>query len=247
MKGEKSGFLTAILHLAPYTLSGRNVCPDATVQCAADCLNTAGRGGIIQHGKRTNAIQRARIRRTRLFFDYRATFLLRLAEEIKRHCARARRFGLLPAVRLNGTSDIAWERIASYLFARFSDVTFYDYTKSESRMMEYLTRPYDTHTAYVRRWPDNYHLTFSRSESNAESCARILAAGGNVAAVFSTKRGAPLPDTWNGVRVIDGDISDLRFTDPRGVVVGLRAKGRARRPHDYDGKGFVLTASAGLA
>lgn len=233
-KGEKYGVLTAILHLAPEKVSGRNVCPHATAGCAAACLNTAGRGGIGLDENGLNAIQVARIRRTRYFQRDRASFLADLAREIESHVRVARKHGLTPAVRLNGTSDLPWERFAygdhPHIFAAFPDVVFYDYTKWPIRL-----RP------LVAGIP-NYSLTYSLAESNAETAGAALLAGVNVAAVFAVKRGAPLPSHYaiNGVltRVIDGDATDLRFRDPReavGVIVGLRAKGRAI----HDRTGFV--------
>lgn len=232
-KGEGYGYLTAILHLAPASLASWeeqriNVCPNASPQCIALCLNTAGRGGIFRKGETTNAIQDARIRKTREFFADRSAFLARLAKEIAAHVRRARRNGLRPAVRLNGTSDLAWEGFALTLFEDFPDVVFYDYTKSARRMQAYLAGDF----------PRNYSLTFSRSEENAEEVIAVLEAGGNVAVAFDTKRGARLPESWAGIPVLDGDITDLRFTDTRGAIVGLRAKGRGRRA-EYRG-GFVV-------
>ena len=66
-----------------------------------------------------------------------------------------------------------------------------------------------------------------------------LASGVNVAVVFNTRKGKALPTTWNSLPVIDGDAHDLRFLDPRtphGIIIGLRAKGRARK----DTSGFVV-------
>lgn len=244
VKGEGEGYLTAILHLAPFDLSGHNVCPWASKGCAAACLNTAGRGGIFRNGETTNAIQEARKRRTRMFFGDRPAFLAQLAREMRAHVKRAERHGLKPAVRLNGTSDLRWEKLAPELFAEFSDVAFYDYTKGVPRMVDYL----------AGRFPVNYSLTFSRSESNHAQAIEVLEAGGNVAVVFDTKRGRDLPELWKGFEVIDGDATDLRFLDPKpvrehidigaesvelvadGAVVGLRAKGRARN----DLSGFVV-------
>lgn len=225
-KGESHGVLTAILHLAPEKVSGRNVCPHATAGCAAACLNTAGRGGIGLDSNGLNTIQVARIRRTRYFQSNRTAFLNALALEIARHARIARKHGLIPAIRLNGTSDLPWERFPvagqPNIMAVFPDVTFYDYTKWPIRL-----RP------LVAGIP-NYSLTYSLAESNAQTAGAALLAGVNVAAVFAVKRGRPLPSHYaiNGVltRVIDGDATDLRFRDPAesiGVIVGLRAKGRA--------------------
>jgi hypothetical protein len=222
-KGRAQGWSTAVLHLAPHKLGGRgNVCPWASAECIAGCLNTAGRGGIGAgtleeiRAERTNVIQRARIRRTRLFFDGGADlFVSRLEQEIASHRRRAIRNGLRPAVRLNGTSDIQWEKVAPGTMERFSDVVFYDYTKA----------PYGRRPAELL--PSNYSLTMSYSGHNAADCRGALDMGRNVAIVFAVKRGAPLPQSYWGFDVVDGDKDDLRFLDPSPAIVGLRAKGRA--------------------
>lgn len=226
-KANGIDYLTAVLHLAPSDRAGRgNVCPMAD-SCAIGCLNTAGRGGIAldEHGE--NGIQRARIRRTRLYFDDRAAFMALLVADIDKLRRRAAKAGLRPAVRPNGTSDIRWETVPCIrdgipypsLMHAFPDVQFYDYTKIPNR----------------RGIPANYHLTFSLSATNDRAAATALANGLNVAAVFAVKRGAPLPATFAHRPVIDGDLSDHRFLDPAGVIVGLRAKGPAIR----DTSGFV--------
>jgi hypothetical protein len=227
-KGEKRGYYTAILHFAPHKLSGRNVCAHASPECIAACLNTAGRGGIGLDSDGLNVIQRARVRRTQFFTNDRAGFMAQLADEIAAHELRAIRHGLKCAVRLNGTSDIPWENVKCGAFANifemFPTVTFYDYTKFPERLR-----------AKVRNIP-NYSLTMSYSGHNASHCVEALNAGMNVAAVFSTRKGQPLPESASIVadrpfvaRVIDGDETDLRFLDPEGVIVGLRAKGRAKK------------------
>ena len=227
-KGNGLGYLTAILHLAPATLAGvGNLCPWASPGCIAGCLNTAGRGGIIKRGETTNAIQQARIRRTRWLRSDRDGFVARLRKEIAAHVRRAQRHGLKPAVRLNGTSDIPWERLAPEMFAEFPDVRFYDYTKASHRMFEQRNPG----------WPANYSLTFSRSEINGPEAVSVLRGGGNVAVVFRDG----LPDNWNGAPVVNGDAHDLRFLDPvGGFVVGLKAKGKARR----DSSGFVVASQS---
>lgn len=233
-KGRARGYSSAILHLAPASLSGHNVCRWATPGCRAGCLNTAGRGGIVKHGESTNAVQEARIKRTAWFFRARYAFLGQLLGEISTHVRRATAKGLIPVVRLNGTSDIPWESVKTVtgdtVLELFPTIQFYDYTKSVARVL-----------AYARgEMPANYHLTFSRSELNDADVRTVLSYGGNVAAVFSKA----LPAHWAGAAVVNGDADDLRFLDPAGVVVGLKAKGRARR----DTSGFVIpTARAIIA
>lgn len=213
-KGVKLGYLTAIQHFAPSKLSGVNVCDHATPQCIRFCLNKAGRGGIVKKGETTNAIQLARIERTKLFLDHPFVHHAQLIKEIGAHQRKALRLDLTPCVRLNGTSDIRWEEVASSVFWRFEDVQFYDYTKDFVRMQQYLTKS----------WPTkNYHLTFSRSELNDAQCEWVLEHGGSVAVVFQD-----VPNDWNGWVVTNGDDSDLRFLDHAGVI-GLSAKGKLRK------------------
>ena len=218
-KGVKYGWLSAIMHLAPSTSAGvGNMCPDASPECIRFCLNKAGRGGIFKKGEKTNAVQEARKWRTRYYASNPVDFFWDLDNEINRHASKASRLFLKPCVRLNGTSDIDWIKETAFhgsLFGRWTGVQFYDYTKSLDRMMEFLT---------AKDYPSNYHLTFSRSELNDDECETVLAHGGNVAAVFDA-----VPDSFRGRPVCNGDDSDLRFLDPRGVWVGLKAKGKLLR------------------
>jgi hypothetical protein len=224
-KGEKLGFMTFGIHLAPAKLSGFNVCPSASAGCAAACLNTAGMGVY-------STVQSARVAKTLFFFKERDAFMGQLIKEIGAAIRKAEKNGMKPAFRLNLTSDMAWEKIkfnGKTVFELFPKVNFYDYTKVVSRMTAFL----------AGELPKNYHLTFSRSESNHLATSAIMASGGNVAAVF---RGT-LPSHWNGKRVVSGDESDLRFKDKRGVVVGLVENRKAKK----DLTGFVLEPTKGGA
>lgn len=207
-KGQAFGYLSGILYLAPANLSGHEVCQFRTPGCSAVCLNTSGRGAF-------NSTQVARIKKTKALFDDRRAFEARLNKEIFNLKRSALRKGFEPCVRLNGTSDLDW----THIVAQNPDIQFYDYTKGVARMNDYLNG----------KLPKNYHLTFSLSENNLDKAKAILALGGNVAVVFNTKKGKPLPDNFHGFKIIDGDESDLRFLDEKGVVVGLRAKGKARK------------------
>ena len=166
MKGTEQGYLTSILHLAPANLSGYNVCPSASEGCRSACLNTAGRGGMIKVGETTNTIQQSRIRKTQYFFENRSAFLTQLAKEIRSAIRLAESHNLIPVFRLNGTSDIRWENYG--IIEQFPNHTFYDYTKLPNR----------------RNLPSNYHLTFSRSESNEHYVPMAFDNGMNVAVVF---------------------------------------------------------------
>lgn len=210
-KGEKKGYLTGILYLAPANSSGYQTCANASPGCIKACLNSAGRAAVFP------AILRARKRKTRELFADREAFVQRLAKDIRALERQAHRKNLTPCVRVNGTSDLPW--LALRMAEQFPHVQFYDYTK---------------HPKLWTRTRPNYHLTFSHSETNLADCLEVLAHGGNVAVVFAVKRGQPLPETWHGYPVHDGDVSDLRFLDARGVI-GVRAKGKARK----DCSGFV--------
>jgi hypothetical protein len=201
IKGQKRGYLTGILYLAPASSSGFNVCTSSTAGCRAACLNYSGRA------RAGTAIQDARVRRTRELFADRERFIQELSRDIERLVRRAKRQGMIPAVRVNGTSDLPWLALA--LAEKFPQVQFYDYTKHK--------RPWE-------RVKGNYHLTFSWSGENLQESIEALRHGVNVAVPFDVPRGGKLPSVWQGYKVVDGDLSDLRFLDPRGVVVGLRVK-----------------------
>ena len=214
-KGTKMGYLSFILHLAPSDLSGKNTCPKATPGCIAACLNTAGRGGMFKRGETTNMIQRARIRKTEYFFADRAAFMDDLASDIMRAVNYARKKGLIPVFRLNGTSDLSWEKYpvcgADNIFALFPTIQFYDYTKVLGRKVSHI---------------ENYHLTFSKADGNDADVAEALLQGMSVVAVYDA-----IP-----ADVPSADETDLRFLDPKGIMLGLKAKGRAKK--DYSG--FVI-------
>ena len=217
-KGLAANYATYILHLAPADLSGHNTCPKATVGCKKACLNTAGRGGMFKKGESTNVIQQARIRKTRLFFENRNEFLSQLIADIELAIKQCAKKGLTPVFRLNGTSDISWEKYD--IIQRFPNVQFYDYTKILGRKISHLP---------------NYHLTFSAADGNDADVFKAIQQGYNVATVFGLKKSQPMPETFNGRRVFNGDNSDLRFLDPKNVIVGLYAKGKAKK----DTSGFV--------
>ena len=225
VKIEKSnnsgkGYLTTILYLAPSDSSQAiNVCQYATPQCKALCLVSSS------YHMNLDASVKARLNRTLLFVNDREGFKNLLYKNIRKHIRKAEKMDLVPVVRLNGTSDLPWERIFPEMFSDFSNVIFYDYTKAP------ITKRQDL--------PKNYYLLRSHSEKNHGEFTAMIQ-GGNVAVVFDTKKGKALPRTWQGINVFDGDLDDLRFLDPSNVVVGLRAKGKAKKvTATIDG--FVVT------
>lgn len=211
-----------ILHLTPSDLSGFNVCPAASKGCRAACLNGAGRGLF-------DGVQLPRLRKTLYFIHFRAHFLSHLDSEIAKIERDAAKSGLRPVVRLNGTSDLAFEsfkiRDGKSIFELYQNVTFYDYTKMFNRLARLKLMQLK-----------NYHVTFSASETNSVEARKALGLGFNVAMVFDA-----IPKTYKGFEVIDGDLHDFRFLDQgQGVIVGLKAKGPAKR----DASGFVRRVEA---
>jgi hypothetical protein len=191
-------------------------------------LNLAGRGGMFKRGETTNVIQEARIRKTKMFFEDRITFMTLLVKDIELAIKQSQRMNLIPVFRLNGTSDLAFEKyevvrngqLFRNIFTAFPEVQFYDYTKILGRKIVDIA---------------NYHLTFSAADGNDADVAKAITQGYNVATVFGIKKTLPMPETYMGMPVFNGDESDLRFLDPKGVVVGLYAKGKAKK----DTTGFV--------
>lgn len=237
IKGQKYGFMTAVLYMAPHTLSGQNFCPMADVAgCAGPCLNTAGNPAYAE------TKTKGRLNKARYFIEDREAFMNHLVRDLHRFVQRTIAKEFIPLVRLNGTQDIRWERIpvtvdaqtarrvgvqaGTYvnIFAVFPTVQFYDYTKIPNR-----------HSI-----PSNYDLTFSYSgvPAFAPYVERARAAGMRIAVVFRNKN--TIPTTFLGMQCVDGDDSDVRHLDPQGVVVALYAKGRAKT----DTSGFVVDPTA---
>jgi hypothetical protein len=220
VKGQAEGYMTAILYLAPYTLADgkTDLCPYSTVGCRAGCLYTAGRGQM-------SSVQQARIARTKYFIEDRDNFMKDLVEEIRKFIIKAEKKGLIPVVRLNGTSDIDWnfyyqDRSGLTIFNRFPNVQFYDYTKDVKK--------------YYRNNIPNYHLTYSYNENTHKDIAYDILHGikGNVVVVMDK------PTYENALissDAIDGDAHDLRFLDEPGKLIVLKAKGKATK----DKHGFV--------
>lgn len=232
-KNGKLDVLTAPLHLAPYDLSGFQVCPQASDGCAAACLHTAGNPAYMAQ---KDASRRAK---TVAYFKERAAFMAVLTFEIAALERKAKAKGMQCGIRLNATSDLPWERRrvdidgrAVGLMDAFPGVQFYDYTKVTKRALIHARGD----------MPANYHLTFSKTESNDSDCAQVIKAGGNVAVVcapdvyktaVATGR---LPYPYNAPGAVDGDAHDFRPADPAGKIIALKAKGDARN----DATGFVI-------
>lgn len=226
IKGEKYNIKTAILYLMPAMGSGVNLCANAAIAgCIKPCLFTAGRGAM-------SNVMLSRLRKTLYFNQYRKQFMAQLDKELRLERNKAKRKGYKLIVRLNGTSDIRWENIpvAGYagrnIMQAFSDIQFYDYTKLANR----------------KNIPANYDLTFSYSgvSEYLPFVEKAVANGERIAVVFRDRSivDAMLAngETFLGLPVVDGDNTDIRHLDPKGAVVALYAKGKARK----DTSGFVV-------
>lgn len=230
VKGLKKGILTGIVYLAPHNISGHQVCAMASEGCKNACIYSSGHG-------RYNTVQKARINKTKWVMEDRESFLEQLVKNVESFERKAYKNGLIPAVRLNGTSDLPWEKFTvvrngvTYrnIMRAFPGVRFYDYTKILNRKLA-LSMP-------------NYHLTFSLSEENDAQAMKALEQGYNVAVVMAVGRHDPKPETWGGYPVIDGDETDVRFLDPEGGhIVALFAKGDGI----HDRSGFVRDPNGGF-
>lgn len=221
-KTKKNELKTFILYLAPYTQNykGVNICPKASNGCASACLFTAGRGAF-------NNVQSARINKTNFYIENKSLFIKKLAGEIIKETAKAKKKREKIAFRLNGTSDVDFiYLLEKYAGLNIKDLSphavFYDYTKIIGKVKKYLKHP-------------NYYLTFSRAEDNEKETLQALQMGANVSAVFSQE----LPISWRGFNVVDGDVSDLVMLTAKNSILGLRAKGKARK----DNSGFTINSN----
>lgn len=236
VKGQKYGFKTAVLYLAPAKLSGFQVCPMAQIAgCEAPCLNTAGNPAYAE------TKSKGRLNKTLYFFNAREQFMNQMAREISLESGKAQAQGYTLLVRPNGTSDIRWEtvgftldyatakkigRVPGYyenIMALFPEIQFYDYTKIANR----------------KKIPMNYDLTFSYSGivQYQPYVVKAIAQGLRVAVVFRDKK--KIPDSFLGLPCVDGDDSDIRHLDPAGCIVALYAKGKAKK----DMSGFVVDSA----
>ena len=218
-KTAKNSLKTFILYLSPYNLNskGINLCPKASKGCALACLYTAGRGAF-------SNVQKARQNKTEYYLNDKKGFIANLSNQIMKEYLKAKKGGYKIAFRLNGTTDIDFvyllQKYANLDISTLQDfAVFYDYSKILGKCTKYLKHP-------------NYTVTFSRSESNQSETDQAIKLGVNVAAVFSDD----LPQRYKGAKVVDGDSSDLVMLYNKGVILGLKAKGKAKK----DTSGFVI-------
>jgi hypothetical protein len=210
---------TYAIYLSPATLSGYNVCSHSTPECRMGCLNTSGRAGI-EIFTHTTKISDCRIKKTKLFFEQTEFFMAWMIAEIRLYQKRAAKQGFYFSVRLNATSDINWQTVfvdGKNIFQLFPEVNFYDYTKNHNKF-------------YSK--PANYHLTYSYTGRNWDYCKTALLNGFNVAMVFDVKKESDLPVMYEGYKVINGDLTDYRIDDAKGIIVGLKWKRIANRENE---------------
>jgi hypothetical protein len=227
IKADKYGWLNAINYMAPHDTAGvGNLCPNASEGCKALCLGLySGQAAMVSDLENgTNVVRESRIAKAQFFMNERQAFMAEMADHIRAMIRKADRENKKLAVRPNGSTDIAFERIPTDngqpLPIRFPEIQFVDYTKNMRRVLD-------------PNRPANYHLTFSLSETNKAEAEQVLAAGFNVAVVFGNGQ----PDKFMGHRVIDGTEHDLRHLDPQPVIVGLDPKGKKAKA---DTSGFVV-------
>lgn len=233
IKGEKLGYMTYILYMSPFKANskGINMCPHASKGCAESCLVGSGFGGMY------TSVMQGRVNKTEYFLSNRESFLNQLKEEVEKAIKKNEGKAIV-TFRFNGTSDVVWEKFKVFeggknIFDLFPDVQFYDYTKNHKR--------------FEKELPKNYHLTFSRSETNHDKAIELLKQGINVAMVFDK-----LPETFEGFEVINADLDDLRFLDKKGVICGLKykkmtGKGGAEKNKAAFENGFVIKTEKGVS
>jgi hypothetical protein len=220
--GKISHQYTYSIYLAPANISGYNVCSHSTPECRLNCLHTSGRNGMeILSGVKTMTND-CRIKKTKLFYEQPEYFMQWLIAELERYQNKAKKDGYGFSVRLNCTSDINWQTVlinSKNLFELYPDVVFYDYTKNPAK--------------FINK-PKNYHLTFSFTGRNEISCKALLQKGFNIATIFDIKNETELPKTFMGFPVINGDKTDYRVNDPKGIIVGLKFKRIANQKAEKD-------------
>jgi hypothetical protein len=232
IKAQGFGYLNAIHYMAPADLAGvGNLCPKASAVCKALCLGWfSGQAGMVANEADLNSVRKSRIDKARRFMKSRADYMADVVHSIELAEKKAQRMGLKLCVRMNGSTDIAFEGIScerqgkrfSNLMEAFPKLQFVDYTKIAARL--------------TRKLPENYHLTLSHTEKNKADVLAVVRRGLNAAVVFES-----IPQYWQGLPVIDGDKHDLRHLDPQGVIVGLLPKGRKAK---RDESGFVVRGAA---
>lgn len=216
VKSLERNVMTYGVYFAPHNLSGYNVCPNSD-NCCRYCLHGSGRNKLeLLSNKNGGPIQNSRVKKTKLFFEDRPSFMRLLIHEINHARQKADASNMTLAIRLNCTSDISPEEFTiddKNILQLFPSIQFYDYTK----VFE--------HAALLKKYT-NYDLTFSYSGENWDECVKVLEQGFRVAVVFEDI----LPETFRNYPVIDANEYDARFLDAGGIICGLTYK---RVANDY--------------
>jgi hypothetical protein len=224
-KSFDRGVYSPVQYWAHHDIGGVNVCAWASPECIRGCLDDSGRMVF-------KSVKEAHLRRKMLFIHDRSQYWRDVLHDINYGIVKAYQLGMEFACRMNGTQDMPWERIpvvvdgkryANSIMEMYSSIQFYDYTKY----------PIWKRRESVGRWPENYDLTFSRSEVNHNLVMAHLHLGYRVAAVFPDDN---FPDTWKGYKVISQVEDDFTYKKPHGTILGLCAKGKAKK----DTSGFVI-------
>jgi hypothetical protein len=240
--------LNGINYMAPHESAGvGNLCSHASIVCIDLCLGRESGRAAMADSQGNYKVRQSREAKARYFMKERKAYMSEFAVHCAHMIRRGKKVNLTPVVRPNGSTDVAFEMVRFHVSSEFAAMLskisgetikpgvhtimglfpmlqFVDYTKNPLR--------------FNRKLPDNYYLTFSRSEVNEADCLALLARGVNVAVIFA----GAFPESWHGFPVINGDLHDLRHLDPRGgYVVGLSPKGhKAKR----DKRGFVVRNAA---
>lgn len=207
-KLERGDIAIAGLTLTPAIAGPATTCANFR-HCADLCVLTHGRGAFPN-------VRNARAARVQALLDHPDAMAALLAADIDRMCRRASRAGTYTwGLRLNVASDLAWETVAPWLVRRAVErgALVYDYTKRWTREPMPM---------------QGYRLTFSAAGHSVARIQDAIDRGRNVAVVFAdVAKSDAMPAEWHGMPVLDGDVHDVRYVDPVGHVVGLRAKGKA--------------------
>jgi len=221
-KTAKNTIETHILYLMPSNRNSKriNLCPDASEGCIDVCLVDAGLASVY------TSVNIERGLRTEMYLQERQKFCEQILKELDLLNKKAIKKSGIIEIRLNGTSDLDFVGIiknrCGFDILSFSNLQFYDYTKSIGKLKKYIANP-------------KYVLTFSRSEKNEKECLEALSLGANISVVFSHKK--PFPAQYLGTDVISGDVADDVMLKVSGKILGLKAKGSKAK---NDVSGFVV-------
>lgn len=232
IKADSYGYLNAINYMSPHKSGGvGNLCKNASPGCINLCLGIySGQAAMVNDLENgTNNVRESRKRKAEYFANDLQAYMIEVCKHIEKLLKQASKLRKLLCVRLNGSTDIPYEKIKikafgnKNIFEIFPMVQFVDYTKRPERF---------------ENKPVNLHLTFSRSETNESKCKQMLKNGHNVAVVFAGQ----FPTEYLGFPVISGDEHDLRHLDPiGGYIIGLTPKGNKAKK---DQSGFVVRLAA---